>query len=180
MSDRRSSTTSFLTADLVDAYADRVRGCEVQFRQFGGRRAFAGPIRTVRTFEDNALVRRVLSTAGDGAVLVVDGGASLRVALVGDMIAALGVAHGWAGLVIYAAVRDSAALAKLEIGIKALGTNPLKSSKNATGDIDVPVTFGGTTFEPGAMLYSDDDGILVSATALELAPAGEIGGVGAP
>ena len=139
----------------------------MQFRQFGGRRAFAGPIRTVRTFEDNALVRRVLSTDGGGAVLVVDGGASLRVALVGDMIAALGVAHGWAGLVIYAAVRDSAALAQLEIGVKALGTNPLKSAKNATGEIDVPVTFGGVTFEPGAMLYSDDDGILVSATALE-------------
>jgi regulator of ribonuclease activity A len=167
MNDMRGFAPRFVTADLVDAYPDRVQGCDVQFRQFGGRRAFAGPIRTVRTFEDNALVRRVLSTDGGGAVLVVDGGASLRVALVGDMIAALGVAHGWAGLVIYAAVRDSAALAQLEIGVKALGTNPLKSAKNATGEIDVPVTFGGVTFEPGAMLYSDDDGILVSATALE-------------
>jgi regulator of ribonuclease activity A len=100
-------------------------------------------------------------------VLVVDGGASLRVALVGDMIAALAVAHGWAGLVIYGAVRDSIALAKLEIGIKALGTNPLKSAKQGLGEIDVPVTFGGATLAPGSMLYSDDDGLLVSAGALE-------------
>ena len=177
--------TRFVTADLVDAYADQVQGCDVQFRQYGGRRAFHGRIRTVRTFaggpallfrevkgspypvEDNALVRAAVSTPGEGAVLVVDGGASLRVALVGDMIAALAVAHGWAGLVIYGAVRDSIALAKLEIGIKALGTNPLKSAKQGLGEIDVPVTFGGATLAPGSMLYSDDDGLLVSAGALE-------------
>jgi regulator of ribonuclease activity A len=159
--------TRFVTADLVDAYADQVQGCDVQFRQFGGRRAFHGRIRTVRTFEDNALVRAAVSTPGEGAVLVIDGGASLRVALVGDMIGALAVAHGWAGLVIYGAVRDSIALAKLEIGIKALGTNPLKSAKQGLGEIDVPVTFGGATLSPGSMLYSDDDGLLVSAGALE-------------
>jgi regulator of ribonuclease activity A len=161
----------FVTADLVDVYADRVQGCAIQFRQFGGRRAFHGPIRTVRTFEDNALLRGVLSTDGEGAVLVVDGGGSLRVALVGDLIGALAVAHGWSGLVIHGAVRDSVALAQLEIGIKALGTNPLKSAKQSLGEIDVPVTFGGATFEPGAMLYSDDDGILVSEAPLD-PPAG--------
>ena len=167
---KRDTAKRFVTADLVDAYADRVQGCTIQFRQFGGQRAFHGPIRTVRTFEDNALVRAVLSTAGDGAVLEVDGGGSLRVALVGDMIAALAVAHDWSGLVIHGAVRDSVALAQLEVGIKALGTNPLKSGKQSVGEIDVPVTFGGATFAPGAMLYSDDDGILVSATPLDPPP----------
>jgi regulator of ribonuclease activity A len=166
----RSVTPRFATADLVDAYADRVMGCDVQFGQFGKHRTFCGRIRTIRTFEDNALVRSMLSTPGEGSVLVIDGGASLRVALVGDMIAALAVAHGWAGIVIYGAVRDTVALAQIDIGLKALGSNPLKSAKNAIGETDVPVSFGGATFTPGAMLYSDDDGLLVSDAPLDLTP----------
>jgi regulator of ribonuclease activity A len=160
------ASIDFLSVDLVDAHQDRVRSCEVQFRQFGGRHSFSGPIRTIRTLEDNALIREVLSTPGGGAVLVVDGGGSLRVALVGDMIAALGVANGWSGLVIFGAIRDVGPLAALPIGIKALGSNPMKSAKNRTGEIDVPVQFGGVVFNPGEMLYSDDDGVLVSATPL--------------
>jgi regulator of ribonuclease activity A len=156
----------FLTVDLVDAHQDRVRSCEIQFRQFGATRSFCGPIRTIRTFEDNALIRETLSTPGNGAVLVVDAGGSLRAALVGDMIAELGVEHGWAGLVIWGAVRDVGPLSALPIGIKALGSNPMKSAKNRVGQLDVPVTFGGVLFTPGEMLYSDDDGILVSATPL--------------
>jgi regulator of ribonuclease activity A len=156
----------FLTVDLVDAHQDRVRSCEIQFRQFGATRSFFGPIRTIRTFEDNALIRETLSTPGNGAVLVVDAGGSLRAALVGDMIAELGVEHGWAGLVIWGAVRDVGPLGALPIGIKALGSNPMKSAKNRVGQLDVPVTFGGVLFTPGEMLYSDDDGILVSATPL--------------
>lgn len=159
-------STDFLTVDLVDAHQDRVRSCEVQFRQFGGRRSFSGPIRTIRTLEDNALIREVLSTPGKGAVLVVDGGGSLRVALVGDMIAALGVDNAWSGLVIFGAIRDVGPLGTLPIGIKALGSNPMKSAKNRIGEIDVPVRFGGVVFNPGEMLYSDEDGVLVSATPL--------------
>jgi regulator of ribonuclease activity A len=153
---------SLKTADLADAHGAAVRSCAAQFRQFGGRASFYGPIRTVKTFEDNALVKQTLSTAGGGAVLVIDGEASLRCALVGDIIGALAQKNGWAGLVIWGVVRDTAALAGLDIGIKALGSNPWRSSKNGTGQLDVPVSFGGTDFRPGCWVYSDEDGILVA------------------
>ena len=157
---------SFATADLVDAHSDVVQSCEAQFRQYGGRVRFHGPIRTIKATEDNALVKQTLATAGDGAVLVIDGGASLRSALVGDLMAALAQNNGWAGLVIWGAVRDTVALGELDIGIKALGSNPWRSSKNGTGQIDVPVSFGGVEFRPGSWLYSDEDGILVSSRRL--------------
>jgi regulator of ribonuclease activity A len=153
---------SYLTADLVDAHSDTVRSCEVQFRQYGGRTRFHGPVRTVKTLDDNALIKQTLSTAGEGAVLVIDAGASLRSAMVGDLIAALGQKNGWAGLVIWGAVRDTVALGALDMGIKALGSNPWRSTKKGTGQVDVPVTFGGVEFRPGDWLYSDEDGILVS------------------
>ena len=155
------------TADLVDRHADRVRSCETPLRSYGGATSFHGPIRTVVTMEDNALVREVLSTPGEGAVLVIDGGGSLRCALVGDLIAGLAVEHRWSGLIINAAVRDVAALRALPIGIKALGSNPVKSAKQRIGAVDVPVAFGGVLWVPGAHCYADEDGILVSATALE-------------
>lgn len=151
----------FSTADLVDEHGEALQSCDLQLRQFGGRRRFHGPIRTVACFEDNALVRRVLSEPGDGAVLVVDGGGSLHTALVGDLIAGLAQANGWAGLVVHGAVRDTEALGGLAIGIKALGSNPRKSAKLATGQVDVPVHFGGVSFRPGEHLYSDEDGVVV-------------------
>jgi regulator of ribonuclease activity A len=157
---------TFATADLVDAHEAELQSCEVQFRSFGARRAFHGAIRTVRAYEDNVLVRQVLSTPGEGAVLVVDGGGSLRRALVGDVIAGLAVDNGWSGLVIFGAVRDVPALATLDIGIKALGSNPMKSAKQGAGEIGVTVSFGGVEFAPGAFLYADDDGIVVSGVAL--------------
>jgi regulator of ribonuclease activity A len=150
------------TADLVDDIGDHVRSCDIQFRQFGGRRQFAGPISTVRCFEDNALVKAVLSEPGDGAVLVIDGAGSLHTALVGDVIAALARSNGWVGLVVHGAVRDAAALRGIDIGIKALGTNPRKSTKTGAGERDVAIDFGGVTFVPGDVLYSDDDGIVVT------------------
>jgi regulator of ribonuclease activity A len=154
------------TADLVDAHGAAVQSCAAQFRQFGGRPSFHGPVRTVKTCEDNALVKQTLSTPGDGAVLVIDGEASLRCALVGDIIGALAQKNGWAGLVIWGVVRDTVALATLDIGIKALGSNPWRSSKNGTGQLDVPVTFGGVEFRSGSWLYSDEDGILVAERRL--------------
>lgn len=157
---------AFQTVDLVDAHQADVRTCSVQFRQFGARRAFSGPIRTVRTFEDNKLIRELLATPGDGAVLVVDGAGSLRTALIGDVVAGLGVTNGWSGLVLWGAVRDVEPLAALEIGIKALGTNPMRPAKQGNGYVDVPVVFGGVEFRPGEFLYSDEDGILVCARAL--------------
>jgi regulator of ribonuclease activity A len=149
------------TADFVDSIGPDVRSCDVQFRQFGGRAEFAGPISTVRCFEDNALLKSVLSQPGAGGVLVIDGDGSLHSALVGDVIAELARSNGWAGLVINGAVRDAAALRGIDIGIKALGTNPRKSTKTGAGDRDVEITLGGVTFTPGEIAYSDDDGIVV-------------------
>jgi regulator of ribonuclease activity A len=164
--DKGKQQMSFTTADLVDAHSDVVKSCEAQFRQYGGRVRFYGPIRTVKSTEDNALLKQTLSTAGDSAVLVVDGGGSLRSALVGDLMAGLGLKNGWAGLVIWGAVRDTVALGGVDIGIKALGSNPWRSSKNGAGQVDVPVSFGGVEFRPGHWLYSDEDGILVSSRRL--------------
>ncbi|HEX2285025.1 MAG TPA: ribonuclease E activity regulator RraA [Mycobacterium sp.] len=151
------------TADLVDEIGPNVRSCDLQLRQFGGRSQFAGPITTVRCYEDNALLKSVLSEPGDGGVLVVDGDASLHAALVGDVIAGLGVENGWAGLIINGAVRDAATLRSLDIGIKALGTNPRKSTKTGDGQRDVAVEFGGVMFVPGEIAFSDEDGIVVVA-----------------
>ncbi len=150
----------FRTADVVDAHGELFQSCELQFRQYGGRRHFQGEIRTVKCYEDNVLVKRLLSEPGKGQVLVVDGAGSLRVALVGDVIAGLAQGNGWEGIVIRGAVRDVEALARLDIGIKALGSNPCKSGKTGAGLVDLPVTFGGVVFRPGSWLYSDDDGIL--------------------
>jgi regulator of ribonuclease activity A len=149
------------TADLADKHGQALRVCETQLRQFGGCRAFAGPVRTVSCHEDNGLLRELLQASGSAAILVVDGGGSLHSALVGDMLAGAAVANGWAGLVLHGAVRDSAALAALNVGIKALGTNPRRSGKTGAGAVDVPVSFGGVTFYPGDILHADDDGVVL-------------------
>lgn len=149
------------TADLYDELGETVQSVPVQFQLHGGVARFEGPVRTVRCFEDNALLKSIVSTPGDGAVLVVDGGGSLERALMGDMIAQIAADNGWAGVVIHGAVRDRVALAEIPIGIKALGTNPRKSTKTGAGEADVEVAFGGVTFRPGARLWSDEDGILV-------------------
>lgn len=149
------------TADLVDDIGPDVRSCDLQFQQFGARSEFAGRIRTVRCFQDNALLKSVLSESGDGQILVIDGDASLHTALVGDVIADLARSAGWAGLIVHGAVRDASTLRTIDIGIKALGTNPRKSTKSGAGERDIPVSFGGITFVPGELAYSDDDGIVV-------------------
>ena len=150
------------TADLVDEHEATLRCCDVQLRQFGGVARFSGPVRTVKCFEDNPLIKQTLSTPGEGAVLVVDAGGSLRCSLMGDYIAGLGVKNGWAGIIIWGAVRDTVALGQLPIGVKALGSNPLRSKKTGSGQQDVPVSFGGMVFRPNDWLYSDEDGIVVS------------------
>ena len=149
------------TADLVDEIGSDVRSCDIQFRQFGGRLEFAGPISSVRCFQDNALLKSILSQPGAGGVLVIDGAGSLHTALVGDVIAELARSNGWAGLVVHGAVRDATALRGIDIGIKALGTNPRKSTKTGAGERDVEISLGGVTFVPGEVVYSDDDGIVV-------------------
>lgn len=143
-----------------------MQSCELQFRSYGRRTRFAGEIVTVDCIEDNALVKQALQDPGQGKVLVVDGHGSLRCALMGDVIAGIGVANGWEGVVIHGAVRDVAALRELDLGVLALGSNPAKSAKRGTG-IDGPaVRFGGVTFPPGGWLVADEDGLLVSANRL--------------
>jgi regulator of ribonuclease activity A len=151
----------FTTCDLFDA-DETLQSVSLQLVNLGGRPRFSGPVRTVRCHRDNGLVKSVLNSPGAGAVLVVDGGGSLESALMGDMIAEAAVANGWAGVVINGAIRDRVAVASLDLGVKALGSNPRKSAKEGTGELDVPVAFGGVIFHPGAMLWSDEDGILVA------------------
>ena len=148
------------TSDLLDARPD-AGTCETQFRQFGGVRAFSGAIATVRCLEDNVLLHARCTEPGEGRVLVVDGGGSYRCALVGDKVAGLALANGWAGLVLNACVRDSAELAKLPIGVLAIGTCPRPRGKTGAGEVDEPVRFGGIEFTPGATLHADGDGVVV-------------------
>lgn len=154
------------TADLCDANEGRIQVVAPMFRSFGGRTAFGGPIATLKVFEDNTLVRSALEGAGEGRVLVVDGGGSLRCALVGDQLALLGVNNGWAGVIVYGCIRDAKAIGQMDIGAFALATLPLKSVKRGVGERDIPVSFGGVSFVPGQYVYADEDGVIVSATAL--------------
>ncbi|KAF2420861.1 ribonuclease E activity regulator RraA [Microbacterium sp. B35-30] len=152
---------SIATADLYDERGDELDSLALQLHDLGGRVAFDGPVRTVRCHRDNALVKEVLATPGDGAVLVIDGGGSLESALVGDLIAASAVENGWAGIIVFGAIRDRAAIAELPIAVKALGSNPRKSAKAGIGEVDVPVTIAGVAFVPGRHVWADADGILV-------------------
>lgn len=155
-----------LTTDLCDAHDGTVRVVEPMFSSFGGRPAFFGRIATLKLFEDNSLVRTALESFGEGRVLVIDGGGSLRRALVGDQLAALGVKNGWAGIIVYGCIRDSRAIGEMGIGVFAIDTHPMKTVKRNVGEADIPVNFGGVTFTPGEWLYADEDGVIVSAVAL--------------
>lgn len=150
------------TADLSDAHPE-AQVVDPVFGDYGGRVAFHGPIATLKVFEDNALVRTTLESPGEGRVLVVDGGGSKRCALVGGNLARLAVDQGWAGLVVNGCVRDSSELATFAVGIKALGLHPRKSEKGLhSGQAARAVTFAGVTFRPGAWVYADADGVVVS------------------
>lgn len=156
----------FHTADLTDAHASEIQIVELPFRDFGGSRHFHGAISTVRAPEDNSRVRTALEGPGAGRVLVIDGGGSLRCALLGDQLAALAVKNGWSGVLVNGCIRDSEAISGMSLGVKALGTHPLKTQKRNEGEREVPVRFGGVTFTPGAFLYADGDGVVVSAREL--------------
>lgn len=151
----------WITPDVADERGDAVDSCALPFRLFGRRGSFTGPIRTVRCHEDNLLVRETLNSPGDGAVLVVDGGGSIRRALLGDLIAAAAVENGWAGVIVHGAIRDSVLIGGMDIGVAALATNPKPPVKLGAGDVDAPVTFGGVTFAPGRTVWCDADGVLV-------------------
>jgi regulator of ribonuclease activity A len=152
----------FATADLCDAFAPDVHLAAPIFRDYGGVSRFAGPMETVRVSEDNVLVAQALETAGMGRVLVVDGGGSLRCALVGGRLALLAHANGWAGLVINGCVRDSAEIREIPVGVRAINTSPMRSGKTGSGQLGRTVNFAGVTFSPGHFLYADEDGIVVA------------------
>ena len=154
-------TESLATADLFDDYGDRLENCATQLTNYGGRVQFAGPIVTLRTFEDNSVLREMVHEPGGGKVLVVDAGASLRAAVLGDRLAEAAATNGWSGIVIYGAVRDVAALRELSIGVKALGSNPRRSRKEGLGVRGETLAFGGAVFTPGRTLVADEDGVVV-------------------
>ena len=158
----------FKTADLCDHFQEIVEIAEEPFGDFGGRAHFCGVIETVKAFEDNSKVKECLAEPGAGKVLVVDGGGSMRRAMLGDMLAASAVKNGWAGVLVNGCIRDSADIATMDLGVKALGTHPCKTEKRGLGRHNVPVRFAGVTFQPGHYLYADEDGILVSSKPLEL------------
>lgn len=153
---------SFTTPDLCDAFGAEVQVADPLFRDFGGIRRFAGVIDTVGVEDDNALVREALTGDGTGRVLVVDGGGSLRCALLGGQLASLAQTNGWTGVILNGCVRDCSEIAASSIGVKALQPAPRQSGKTGAGRRNVPLRFAGVTFRPGGYLYADEDGIIVS------------------
>ncbi len=159
---------NIVTPDLCDAYPELVRVVEPLFTNYGGRFAFGGQIVTIKCHEDNSLVKEQVGTPGNGRVIVVDGGGSLRCALLGDLLAAKAVDNGWAGIIIYGCIRDVDEIRKMELGVQALRTIPIKSNRQGRGDLNVAITFGGVTFKPGEYVYADNNGIIVADQALTM------------
>lgn len=153
------------TPDLTDAHPE-ARAIELQFANFGAIAQFCGPAVTIKCHEDNSLVKQCVGEAGVGRVIVVDGGGSLRRALLGDMLAEQAAANGWAGLVINGAVRDVDEIAVTAIGVQALGHCALKTEKLGAGQRDVPIAFGGVSIDPGDYVYADNNGVIVSKRPL--------------
>ena len=152
----------FTTADLYDKYGDDLKVALPIFKDYGAKRIFHGPISTVKAHEDNSLVRTALEEPGEGRILIIDGDESLRCAMLGDMLAKLGMENGWSGIIVFGCIRDADVIATIDIGVKALNTNPRKSLKRGLGDRDIPVSFAGITFNVGEYVYADTDGIIVS------------------
>ena len=154
------------TCDLCDAHEAQVRVLDLALRDFGGRLAFSGVVSTIKAFEDNSRVREAVAEPGQGRVLVIDGGGSTRRAMLGDLLAAKATENGWAGVVVFGAIRDSVEIAALDLGVKALGTCPRKTDKLDSGERDVEVHFGGVRIRPGDWLYADVDGVVLADAAL--------------
>ncbi len=156
----------FQTADLYDEHGNEVTIATPMFKDYGSKNCFGGEIVTIKCHEDNSLVRETLGSDGTGKVMVVDGGGSLRCALVGDRLAQKAIDNGWEGIVVYGCIRDSRLINDMEIGIKALNTNPQKSIKRGVGLLNENLQFGGVSFQPGRFIYAAEDGVLVSSKKL--------------
>lgn len=157
---------SFSTADLCDEFAADIEACDPIFRDLGGQTHFSGRIATIKCFEDNSLVRQLVSERGAGRVLVIDAGGSLRRAVLGDLLAQQAVDNGWSGVLVYGCIRDSAAIGQMALGVKALATHPMKTDKRGEGQRDIPVRFAGVAFRPDDWIYADQDGVIVARRAL--------------
>ena len=166
------SNVPFVTCDLLDDHPELsiqvlIPSLDGKFlKSYGARKSFGGQIVTVKCFEDNSRVKELLATDGTGKVLVVDGGASMRCALMGDMIAESAVNNHWNGVIIYGCVRDVDAIAELDLGVHALASIPQKSNRKGVGEVDVELNFGQVSFNSGEYVYADNNGIIVSATKL--------------
>ena len=154
------------TADLYDAHGENLRVMAPIFRDYGGNKTFEGEVLTLKAFEDNTLVRSTLETAGNGRVLVVDAGGSLRCAMVGDQLAELGVKNNWSGIVVYGCIRDVGPIGELPIGVKAIDSNPRKSVKKGAGEIELPLRFADVEINTGDYLYADLDGVVLADSKL--------------
>lgn len=157
----------FSTADLYDSAPDEARVLAPHWFDYGGVACFAGPVATLQLLEDNQLVRDRVAEPGAGRVLLIDGGGSLRTALLGDRLAGRAAENGWAGVVIDGCVRDVAIMRTLPIGVRARGSNPTRSAKRGAGTVDHPVEIGGVLVRPGDWLYADADGVLVAPRRLD-------------
>jgi len=159
---------AYSVPDICDEFIDEIRVLEPLFRDYGMKRKFSGKIVTIKCFEDNSLVRDAVRSPGEGRVLAVDGGGSLRNALLGDLLAAAAAENGWQGLLINGCVRDVEILESIDLGVKALNAHPLKTEKRGEGRRDVNVTFAGATIHPGDHCYADANGVVVTGRDLEL------------
>ena len=159
---------TYSTPDICDEYADNLQILEPLFTEFGGKNAFSGEVVTIKCFEDNSLVKQTLGSAGQGKVLVVDGGGSNRCALLGDLLGAMAVENGWQGVIINGCVRDVEILKGMDLGVRALNSHPLKSMKRNEGQLHLAVSFAGVRFESGQYLYADENGIVVANEELNL------------
>ena len=166
------ATAPFVTCDLLDDHPEK----DIQvvtpsldgkfFQSYGARKSFGGQVVTVKCFEDNSRVKELLATDGTGKVLVVDGGASMRCALMGDMIAESAVKNHWNGVIIYGCVRDVDAIAELDLGVQALAAIPRKSNRQGVGEMDIELSFGGVTIQSGQYVYADNNGIVIAKESL--------------
>ncbi|UVW33956.1 ribonuclease E activity regulator RraA [SAR92 clade bacterium H455] len=154
------------TPDLCDQYPDLIQVVAPMFKNYGGRESFGGEIVTVKCFEDNSCVKQLVGSQGQGRVMVVDGGGSMRRACLGDMLAEKAAVNGWSGLIIYGCIRDVDEIMATDIGVQALGTHPMKTAKKGIGETQIPVTFGGVSFNPGHYVYADNNGIVVASEQL--------------
>jgi len=159
---------TYTVPDICDDFLPELQVLEPLFTDYGGRARFHGEIVTIKCFEDNSLVKQTLATGGEGKVMVVDGGGSLRCALLGDMLAAMAAENRWRGVVVNGCVRDVEILKTIDLGVRALNCHPLKSNKRDEGQLDIPIRVAGAKIEPGQYLYADENGLVVTRARLDI------------